>query len=105
MIVFINTFHVEPAHQQKVLDLLAAVTKDIISKTEGFMSSTLLRSDDGRRVVMYARWRSIDDYLAMREQSNSVRTLSALQELARFETNAYEIVEEFLPPDESSQQN
>ena len=66
MIIFINVFHVDPANQQRLVDILTQVTDEIVCKATGFVSSTLHRSTDGAKVTMYARWRSLADYEAMR---------------------------------------
>jgi heme-degrading monooxygenase HmoA len=63
----------------------------------GFLSATLHRSLDGRRVTMYARWRSEADYAAMRQGDRSRVTLEAIAKIATFEPGMYEIVGEFRP--------
>ncbi len=69
MIILINVFHVDPANQQRLLEILTEVTQDIVSKAKGFVSSTLHRSMDGTKVAMHARWASLADYEAMRQDS------------------------------------
>ncbi len=36
-------------------------------RAPGFVTASLHRSNDGTKVTMYAQWRSIDDYQAMRQ--------------------------------------
>ena len=67
MIVFINFFQVDPSDQQRLVDILTKVTGEIVSKAPGFISSTLHRSTDGSKVTMYAKWASLADYEAMRQ--------------------------------------
>jgi quinol monooxygenase YgiN len=98
MIVFINVFHVEPANQQQLVDILIKVTKEIVSKAPGFVSSILHRSTDGAKVTMYARWRSLADYEAMRQDPAPRPFLEAALSIARFDPGLYEVVQEFGTP-------
>jgi len=95
-VILINVFTVEPENQQEVVELLTRVTKEYVSHAKGFMSAILHRSLDGTKVTMYAQWRSIEDYQAMR--NDSVPLLPFLQralEIAKFEPGMYELVETF----------
>jgi quinol monooxygenase YgiN len=98
MIVFINIFHVDPANQQRLVDILTQVTEEIVSKAMGFVSSTLHRSMDGAKVTMYARWSSLADYEAMRQDPAPRPFLEAALSIARFDPGMYEVVREFSPP-------
>jgi quinol monooxygenase YgiN len=98
MVVFINVFHVDPANQQRLVDILTQVTEESVSKAAGFVSSTLHRSTDGARVTMYARWRSLADYEAMRQDPAQRPFLEAALSIARFDPGLYEVVREFSPP-------
>lgn len=97
MIVFINVFHVDPANQQRLVDILTQVTEEIVSKATGFVSSTLHRSLDGAKVTMYARWRSLDDYEVMRQDPAPRPFLEEALSIARFDPGIYEVVQEFSP--------
>jgi quinol monooxygenase YgiN len=67
LVILINVFTVEPANQQKLLELLANATETSVRHAPGFISASLHRGIDGTKVTMYAQWRSVDDYQAMRE--------------------------------------
>jgi heme-degrading monooxygenase HmoA len=95
MIAFFNIFHVEPADQQRAIDLLTTVTENFVGKAPGFISSTLHRSSDGTKVAMYARWRSQADYDAMRRDPAPLAALDELMTIARFEPGQYEVVRDF----------
>jgi quinol monooxygenase YgiN len=55
VVTFINVFTVEPANQQRLVDLLAKVTETTVCHAPGFVSSSLHRSLDGTKVTMYAQ--------------------------------------------------
>lgn len=97
LITLINVFTVEPARQQELLDLLARATQ-IVRLEPGFVSSSLHRSLDGSKVTMYAQWRSIEDYQAMRENPAALPYLKQAIAFARFEPGMYEVLETYHPP-------
>ena len=103
IVTLINVFTVEPANQQRLVDLLTRATDGSISHAPGFISSTLHRSIDGTKVTMYARWRSAEDYLAMRQDPGPLPFLEEALTIAKFEPGMYEIVRTFWPAGETPQ--
>src|ERR1700687_3394552 len=67
VITLINVFTVEPANQRRLIELLTEATEVSVRREPGFVSARLHRSTDGTKVTMYAQWRSMDDYQAMRQ--------------------------------------
>ena len=96
-LVLINTFTVAPDDQERLIALLAQITRESVVTAPGFLSATLHRSLDACKVTMYARWRSAQDYAAMRQGGQSRDALDAISTIATFEPGMYEIVEEFRP--------
>ncbi len=99
-LTLINIFTVDPANQQKLVDLLTLATESSVRKIKGFVSSSLHRSIDGIKVTMYAQWKSIEDYQNMRKNSTASPFLKQALEIASFDMGMYEVVETFLPVDE-----
>jgi quinol monooxygenase YgiN len=95
LVTLINVFTVEPAHQQQLLELLARATETAVRHAPGFISSSLHRGLDGTKVTMYAQWRSVEDYQAMRENPAPLPYLQQALAIARFEPGMYEVVEIF----------
>jgi quinol monooxygenase YgiN len=96
-ITLINVFRVDPADQQRLVDLLARATDGFVSRAPGFISATLHRSVDGTKVTMYAQWRSAEDYQAMRQDPGPLPFLEEALIIAKFEPGMYEIVRTFRP--------
>jgi quinol monooxygenase YgiN len=94
-IVFINVFTVDAANQQELLDLLTRATETSVRSSKGFISAKLHRSLDGTKVVMYAHWRSAEDYQAMRENPAPLPYLQQALAIAKFEPGMYEVVKSF----------
>jgi heme-degrading monooxygenase HmoA len=53
-------FKTVPEHQQKLIDTIAAETREWIRELPGFVSANLHKSADGTRVVNYGQWESAD---------------------------------------------
>lgn len=96
-LTLINVFHVDPANQERLIDLLKRATDGIVNAAPGFITSTLHRSLDGTKVTMYSRWRSNNDYQAMRGDLRPRALLEEALSIAKFEPGIYEVVRTFLP--------
>jgi quinol monooxygenase YgiN len=100
LITFINVFTVAPVNQSRLIELLIEVTDSSIRYAPGFISSSLHRSRDGTKVTMYAQWRSLADYEAMRSDPGPIPYLEEALTIAKFEPGVYDVVELFAPPRE-----
>jgi hypothetical protein len=97
VVTLINVFTVDSANQRRLVDLLTRATDGFVSRAPGFISSTLHRSVDGTKVTMYAQWRSVEDYQAMRGDPGPRPFLEEALTSATFEPGMYEIVRTFVP--------
>jgi quinol monooxygenase YgiN len=97
-VTFINVFTVEPAFQQRLVELLHHVTSEYVRTAVGFISSRLHRSLDGRKVTMYSQWQSMTDYEAMRADPRPRQYLEEALAIAKFDPGSYEVVADFAPP-------
>jgi quinol monooxygenase YgiN len=100
-VTVINVFTVVPASQQQLIDVLTCATETFIRYAPGFISASVHRSFDGAKVAMYAQWRSIEDYRAMRDNPGAWPYVQQATALARFEPGVYEVVETYSVTDES----
>jgi heme-degrading monooxygenase HmoA len=91
-VTLINVFTVEPENQRELIDLLARATDEVMSKQSGYRSARIHRSLDGRRVAVYARWRSAQDFKALAENADAAAHMRRARTLASFEPVLYEIV-------------
>uniref|UniRef100_UPI00155ABA51 antibiotic biosynthesis monooxygenase family protein n=1 Tax=Myxosarcina sp. GI1 TaxID=1541065 RepID=UPI00155ABA51 len=60
----IVVFEVEPLEQQQLLDEISQYLESTVKKQPGFISSSLHKSLDGKRVVNYAQWESPEFFKA-----------------------------------------
>ena len=94
-VILINVFTVDPANQRQLLDLLTNATETSVRNAPGFISAKLHRSLDGTKVTMYAQWRSVETYQAMRENPDPLPYLQKALAIAKFEPEIYEVVKTF----------
>jgi quinol monooxygenase YgiN len=102
VVTLINVFTVEPANQLRLIELLTQATEGSVRQAPGFVSASLHRGTDGTKVTMYAQWRSIDDYQAMRRDPAPLPFLQEALTIAKFEPGMYEVVRTFAPAGEPS---
>ena len=95
LVTLINVFTIKPANQRQLLELLARATETSVRHAPGFISASLHRSLDGTKVTMYAQWRSVEDYQAMRENPAPLPYLQQALAIAKFEPGMYEVVETY----------
>src|SRR4030081_1777115 len=96
-VTLINVFTVEPGKQQELIELLIQATEGSVRYAPGFISARLHRSLDGTKVTMYAQWRSISDYVAMRADPAPLLYLHQALAIAKLEPGMYEVVNTFAP--------
>jgi quinol monooxygenase YgiN len=95
VVTLINVFTVEPANQRQLLELLTRATETAVRHAPGFISASLHRGLDGTKVTMYAQWRSVEDYQAMRENPAPLPYLQQALAIASFDPGMYEVVETY----------
>src|SRR5437867_9364595 len=84
VVTLINVFTVDPTNQHRLVELLTRATETSVRHAPGFISASLHRSLDGTKVTMYAQWRSVADYQAMRENPTALPYLQQALAIAKF---------------------
>lgn len=93
-LTLINTFEVEPARADELVDLLVRITDKSMRGRDGFISASIHVSQDGTRVVNYAQWRdkaAFDAMLADPEAQPHMREAADLS--IRFTPVLYDLVD------------
>ncbi len=78
----VNVFTVEPDGQAKVLGLLQEGTENIFVGRPGWISTTLHKSRDGRRIIAYSQWRDAASIDAFRSDPRIKPYLAQFGDLA-----------------------
>jgi heme-degrading monooxygenase HmoA len=77
----INVFTVDPADQQRLVELWQQATDDVMCHLPGFVSANVHRSLDGTKVVNYAQWESQEAFQAMLQSPKAGPYLKQLAEI------------------------
>jgi quinol monooxygenase YgiN len=91
-VTLINVFDVDPANQLGLVALLTEGTEKVVRHRPGFVSVSVLASNDGTRVVNYAQWRSYDDVRATIADPEVQRYGRMAAELAHATPHVYSVV-------------
>jgi quinol monooxygenase YgiN len=96
-VTLINVFTVDPLNQERLIELLIRATETSVRHAPGFISANLHRSIDGTKVTMVARWRSAEDYQAMRSDPAPLPFLQEALTIATFDPGMYQVARTFAP--------
>jgi heme-degrading monooxygenase HmoA len=97
VVTMINVFAVAPENQQQLIDLLVEGAERVMATQPGYVSGHVHRSLDGTKVVVYAQWRSREDFQALAQNAEAAAHMRRVRELATFEPVLYEVVREVVP--------
>jgi heme-degrading monooxygenase HmoA len=89
---FINSFRCSPPDQDEVVRINVDIVDQVASKFPGFISAAVHRSTDGKLVVNYLQWESLEHLTAM-QRSREFQTIARrFAGLIEFEPHQCEIV-------------
>jgi len=92
-VTLINTVTVKPgATQSDVLDSLRYNTETVITTLKGWISTTLIASEDGGRVIIQSQWDSAADVAAMPTDPRMLAYFPEISELAAFDSTVGRVV-------------
>ena len=84
--VLISVFTVEPENEQKLIALFEEGIAVIFSKQHGYISSSIHKGNDAKRLVLYGQWESEENIDAFRKQPEVGQYLKKIKELATFDS-------------------
>src|ERR1700722_4632678 len=88
----INILTVEPENKQKLIELLRRSTENVVSKLDGWISTSFIAATDQRHVVIYSQWRDVASVEAMRANPDMVAYFPRIAALATFDGFAGDVV-------------
>jgi quinol monooxygenase YgiN len=88
----INILTVEPENQQKLIELLRGNAESVVSRLDGWMSTSFIAAKDQRHVVIYSQWRDFASVEAMRANPDMVAYFPRIAALAAFDGFAGDVV-------------
>jgi len=81
IITLINVFSVDPANQQRLVELWQRATDDVMRHLPGFISANVHRSLDGTQVINYAQWESQQAFTGMLQNPDASTYLKELGDI------------------------
>jgi len=92
MVTLINVCTVDPQDQQALIDIFKEGTEAWISKVPGYISTSLHKSTDGRRVVIYSQWQNSQSIGAMRDSAEMGPYMNRIKALATPDSTICEVI-------------
>lgn len=91
MTTLLNALTVDPANQPQLLELLRENTNTVVRTLDGWISTNVIASADGARVVIHSQWRDAAAVEAMRRDSRMVAYFPRIAALAAFDSIVGEV--------------
>jgi len=91
MVTLIIICTVDPQDQQALIDIFKEGTEAWISKVHGYISTSLHKSNDGRRVVIYSQWQNAQSIGAMRDSADMGPYMKRISALATLDSTICEV--------------
>ena len=88
----INVLTVEPENQEQLIDLLRRNTESVVSRLDGWISTSFIAAKDRRRVAIYSQWRDLASVEVMQANPDMVAYFSRIAALAAFDGFAGDVV-------------
>ena len=88
----INILTVEPENQQKLIELLRANTENVVTRLDGWISTSFIAAKNQRHVVIHSQWRDLASVEAMRTNPDMVAYFPRIAALAAFDSFAGDVV-------------
>jgi hypothetical protein len=66
LVTLINTFEVNAANADRLVEMLVRATNTVMRSRDGFVYASIHKSEDGSRVVNYAQWATKAHFESMR---------------------------------------
>ena len=91
MAILLNILTVDPINQGQLLEMLRDNTDTVFRTPDGWISTTLIESEDGTRIVIHSQWRDTAAVEVMRSDPRMVAYFPKLAALASFDSVVGEV--------------
>jgi quinol monooxygenase YgiN len=88
----INILTVEPENQQNLVRLLRDNTESVVSRLDGWISTSFIAATDQRHVLIYSQWRDFASVEAMRANPDMVAYFPRIAALAALDSFTGDVV-------------
>ena len=91
MTTLLNILTVDPANQSELLETLRDNTDTVVRTLDGWISTTLIASADGARVVIHSKWRDTTAVEAMQSDPRMIAYFPKVAALASLDSIVGEV--------------
>jgi quinol monooxygenase YgiN len=88
----INILTVEPENKSKLIELLRDCTENVITKLDGWISTSFIAATDRRHVAIYSQWRDAASVGAMQANPDMFAYFPKFAALAAFDGFAGDVI-------------
>ncbi|MCU1253375.1 MAG: antibiotic biosynthesis monooxygenase [Edaphobacter sp.] len=88
----INILTVEPEDHSRLVELLRDSTEKVVSKLDGWISTSFIAATDQHHVVIYSQWRDLASVEAMQINPAMIAYFPKIAALAAFDGFAGDVV-------------
>jgi hypothetical protein len=92
IVTLINVFTVDPSKQQLLVELLMEITKQVWRLQDGFISASIHKSHDRRRVVNYVRYRGKEAFDKRLDNPDAIVRMNKILSIAKADGHLYDVV-------------
>lgn len=92
IITLINVFTVDPSRQQQLVDALVETTKEVWRSQDGFISASVHKSKDGKKVVNYIQYKGKEAFDKRLDNPEAVIRMNKVLSMAKADGHLYDVV-------------
>jgi len=92
IITLINVFTVDPSRQQQLVDALIETTRQVWRLQDGFISASIHKSKDRKKVVNYVQYKGKEAFDKRLDNPEAVTHMNRVLSIAKADGNLYDVV-------------
>jgi hypothetical protein len=92
IITLINVFTVDPSRQQQLVDALIETTRQVWRLQDGFISASIHKSKDRKKVVNYVQYKGKEAFDKRLDNPEAVIHMNKVLSMAKADGNLYDVV-------------
>jgi antibiotic biosynthesis monooxygenase len=92
IITLINVFTVDPSKQQQLIDTLVETTKHVWRLQDGYVSASIHKSQDMRKVVNYVQYKGKEAFDKRLDNPEAIIRMNKVLSMAKADGHLYDVV-------------
>jgi len=92
IITLINVFTVDPSKQQQLIDTLVETTKRVWRLQDGYVSASIHKSQDMRKVVNYIQYKGKEAFDKRVDNPEAIIRMNKVLSMAKADGHLYDVV-------------